>query len=475
MPRKEVYMSILKILIVDDELELRKSIKAVITSKINNKDIYFDEAADGAEAVAKVKEDHFDIVLMDVRMPKMNGLEALKLIKNYNSQTFIVIMTAHSNLQDAVTAIKDGAYDYLAKPVEPEQLSKIIFKAVETQEMVSHIALSKPIFADDVESELVGASEKMSVIYDLINRLSHVDTTVLIRGENGTGKELVAKAIHQNSPRKHEEFITINCEALAENMVESELFGHEKGAFPEALQRKIGKFQVATNGTIYLEEISALNTDLQSKLLRLLQERTFTPIGGTRQLKTNARIMASTSKNLEKMIEENTFRDDLFYKLNIMPIFLPPLRDRVEDIERLVRHFINLSNIENDKSISGVSKDALDCLKKYTWPGNINELQTCIERATLLTNGDNVELSDLPEDLINKSEERVNISLVKSYVGPLDYDTFKTGAEKEFIINALKANKGKINKTVAHANIPKNTLLRKIKKYNIDVKQFFEK
>ncbi len=468
-------MSILKILIVDDELELRKSIKAVITSKVNNKDIFFDEAADGEEAVAKIKEEHFDIVLMDVRMPKMNGLEALKLIKDYNSQTFIVIMTAHSNLQDAVTAIKDGAYDYLAKPVDPEHLSKIIFKAIETQEMVSHIALSKPIFADDVESELVGTSEKMSVIYDLINRLSHVDTTVLIRGENGTGKELVAKAIHENSPRKHEEFITIDCEALVESQVESEFFGHEKGAFPGAIQRKIGKFQMATNGTIFLDEISALNLDLQSKLLRLLQEKSFTPIGGTRQLKTNARIMASTSKNLEKMIEENTFRDDLFYKLNIMPIFLPPLKDRVDDIERLVRHFINMSNLSNGKSITGVSADALASLKKYTWPGNINELQNCIERATLLAKGENIEVGDLPEDLVNKSKEMVNINLTKNYVGPLDYDTFKTGAEKEFIMNALKANKGKINKTVAHANIPKNTLLRKIKKYNIDVKQFFEK
>jgi len=218
-----------------------------------------------------------------------------------------------------------------------------------------------------------------------------------------------------------------------------------------------------------------LNLDLQAKLLRLLQDKAFTPVGGTRQLKTNARIITSSSKNLEKMIEENTFRDDLFYKLNIIPIFLPPLKDRVDDVERLVRHFINISNVSNKKNINGITSDALACLKKYNWPGNINELQNCIERATLLANSDNIDVIDLPEDLVTKSKEMVNISLTKNYVGPLDFDTFKTGAEKEFIINALKANFGRINKTVAHANIPKNTLLRKIKKYNIDVKQFFEK
>ncbi len=467
-------MSQVKILIVDDELELRKSIKAVINSNIKDKDIYFSEAEDGEEAVSKVKAEHFDLVLMDVKMPKMTGLEALKVIKEFNARTFIVIMTAHSNLQDAVTAIKEGAYDYLAKPVDPQQLAKIVNKAFETQEMVSDLALSKPIFVDDIESELVGESEKMSVIYDLISRLSNVDTTVLIRGENGTGKELVAKAIHQNSPRKHEDLITINCAAIPENLIESELFGHEKGAFTGAHTRQIGKFQMATNGTIFLDEIGELDIELQAKLLRILQERTFIPVGGTRELKTNARIIAATNQNLEKMIEEKTFRHDLFYRINIMPIFLPPLRDRREDIKRLALHFLEAQCQKMNKTGFSFSKETLSYMQKYSWPGNIRELQNCIERALILSASGVIEPEDLPEKIIQEVKKNVNIDYPQNYVGPLDYDTFKADAEKEFIVNALKANKGKINKTVAHANIPKNTLLRKIKKYNIDVKEYYD-
>ena len=467
-------MSNLKVLIVDDEPELRKSIRAVISSKISGKSFEFDEAGDGAEAIEKVKSRHFDIVLMDVRMPKINGLEALKVIKEYNSQIFIVIMTAHSNLQDAVQAIKMGAYDYLAKPVEPEKLQSILNKAIETQAMVTDLAFSQPIFDDDIESEIVGKGEKMAAIYNLINRLSHVDTTVLIRGENGTGKELVANAIHQSSPRKHDNFVTINCAAIPENLIESELFGHERGAFTGAIKRHIGKFQEATNGTLFLDEIGELNFEMQAKLLRVLEEKRFYPVGSNRELRTNARIIVATNRNLEKMIEEKSFRNDLFYRLSVMPIFLPPLRERIEDIEMLCNHFLASFSEKHSRAGMTISPEVIDCFKKYNWPGNIRELRNCIERGMILTKTNEITIDDIPEKLVNYARDNVEISWSQNYVGPLDFDTFKAGAEKEFIVNALRANKGKINKTVAHANIPKNTLLRKIKKYEIEVSSFFD-
>ncbi len=459
-----------RVLIVDDELELRRSVHSILTNNVTEFVFSVDEAQTGVEAVEKVRSSHFDLVLMDVRMPEMDGLEALKLIKEHDPKTFVVIMTAHSNLNDAITAIKSGAYDYLEKPVQPEKLANIVQKAVETQEMVSSLAISNPIFDDDIDSEFVGSSKKMNEVFDLINRLSQVDTTVLIRGENGTGKELVAKAIHFNSPRKHGEFIAINCGAIPENLMESELFGHEKGAFTGAVERKIGRFQMANKGTIFLDEIGELRPDLQVKLLRVLQERTFVPVGSNREIKTTARIVAATNQNLEKMIEEGKFREDLFYRLNVMPIFLPPLRDRVDDIESLSQYFIRRFNRKHNNAIQGLNPEALAAMKKYRWPGNIRELENVIERAFIVENGSSIQLKSLPENIQQASGDLIDIDLPKQYSGPLDFDQFKEQTEKEFIIQALKANAGKINKTVAQANIPKNTLLRKIKKYSINVK-----
>ncbi len=463
-----------RVLIVDDEMELRRSVSSILTTTLDSFQFDIEEAENGVDAVTKVKEGHFDLVLMDVRMPEMDGLEALKLIKEQDPKTFVVIMTAHSNLNDAITAIKSGAYDYLEKPVQPEKLSSIVQKAVETQEMVSSLALSNPIFDDDIDSEFVGSSKKMNEVFDLINRLSQVDTTVLIRGENGTGKELVAKAIHFNSPRKHGEFIAINCGAIPENLMESELFGHEKGAFTGAVERKIGRFQMANKGTIFLDEIGELRPDLQVKLLRVLQERTFVPVGSNREIKTTARIVAATNQNLEKMIEDSRFREDLFYRLNVMPIFLPPLRDRLDDLESLSQYFIRRFNRKHSSSIQGLSSEALEAMKKYRWPGNIRELENVVERAFIVENGPQISLKSLPENIRQASHDQVDIHWPKQYSGPLDFDQFKEQTEKEFIVQALKANAGKINKTVAQANIPKNTLLRKIKKYGINVKDLAE-
>lgn len=476
----------IKTLIVDDENELRKSVSSILQSTMSDVQFTIEEATNGLEALEKIRSENYDLVLMDVRMPEMNGLEALVQIKEHDPRTFVVLMTAHSNLQDAVTAIKEGAYDYVEKPVNPQRLTEIVRKCIEARELISSLALSNPIFDDDVDSEFVGSSQKMREVFNLIYKLCKVDTTVLIRGENGTGKELVARAIHHNSPRKNGAFVAINCGAIPENLMESELFGHEKGAFTGAIERKIGKFQLANNGTLFLDEIGELKPDMQVKLLRVLQERKFIPVGGNREVKTNTRIVAATNRNLEKMIEDGDFREDLFYRLNVMPIFLPPLRERREDISALVQHFIKKFSKSHESAIQSISVTALDLLKNYRWPGNIRELENVIERAFIIESSAQISAESLPENVRQAPPDRSMVnassttagSAAKSgatgYAGPLDYDAFKEQVEKDFIINALKANRGKINQTVAHANIPKNTLLRKIKKYGINVDDYKE-
>lgn len=464
-------MNQLHTLIVDDEAELRRSVISILQSTMPEIEFTIDEAATGKEAFDKVKQKQWDLVLMDVKMPEMDGLEALTAIKEHDPRTFVVLMTAHSNLNDAVLAIKEGAYDYLEKPVDADRLREIVRKSLEARDLISSLALSNPVFDDDIESEFVGGSSKMKEVFNLIYKLCKVDTTVLVRGENGTGKELVARAIHFNSPRKSGSFVAINCGAIPENLMESELFGHEKGAFTGAIERKIGKFQLANNGTLFLDEIGELKPDMQVKLLRVLQEKKFTPVGGNREVKTTTRIIAATNRNLEKMMEEGTFREDLFYRLNVMPIFLPPLRERTDDLEALIQTFIKKFSKQHDHKIQGITPEALEALKTYRWPGNIRELENLIERAFIVESTDKITMNSLPDNVKTTTQEIKDNTKV-SFTGPMDFDVFKEDMEKEFIINALKANNGRINQTVAHANIPKNTLLRKIRKYAINVKDY---
>ena len=458
----------LKVLIVDDEEELLLSLRSFFESHLDEYELTLFEASDGEQAIEMLRKQSFDLVLMDVCMPKVSGLEALSEIKKLNPRTFIVIITAHGNLKDAVEAIKLGAYDYIAKPVEPEKLATMVKQAFETQQIVSELVISQPIFDDDIESEFVGSSKKMSEIFELINKLSQVNTTVLIRGENGTGKELVARAIHKNSSLKHGEFVAINCAAIPAHLIENELFGHEKGAFTDATERKIGLFQVANKGVLFLDEIGELHIDLQVKLLHVLGNKKFIPVGGHREMTANARIIAATNRNLEMMIENKTFREDLFYRLNIMPIFMPPLRERTDDLEDLIKSV--LKKKDPSHKIKGIETSALEVLKAYQWPGNIRELENVIERAVILENTDSITFESIPENVRTQALRYVQID---NYKGPLDFDIFKARSEKDFIVNALKASHGRINKTVAQANIPKNTLLRKIKKYKINVKEYF--
>lgn len=475
----------LRTLVVDDEQELRESLKQLLPASFPQVIFKFSEAVDGQDAIDKIKTQHYDLVLMDVKMPRVDGITALKAIKSHDPRTFVVIMTAHGNYSDAVEAIKEGAFDYFQKPIQKESLFKAIDGCLRAREMVLELTASNPIFDDDIDTEFVGNSHQMREVFQLIYKLSKVDTTVLIRGENGTGKELVAKAIHHNSFQKTGQFVAVNCGAIPENLIESEFFGHEKGAFTGATERKIGKFQAANNGTLFLDEIGELKTDMQVKLLRAIQDKAFTPVGSVREVKTNVRIIAATNRNLEKMIQENKFREDLFYRLNVMPIFMPPLRERLDDLDKLVDYFIKKFNRKQSRNFESIEPGTLALLKKYKWPGNIRELENFVERAFIVESGSkitNASLTESMKSLLPTASVSSQLSAGSLPVGsatedsfkPLDFDNFKEEMEKEFIVKALKQNRGRINQTVANANIPKNTLLRKMRKYGINAKDVAE-
>jgi two-component system response regulator HydG len=468
----------LNVLVVDDDQGLRTSVSAALNSTGK---YHIDEAANGLEAVAKVRAGKYSLVILDVDMPELGGLDALKFIKDHNPAIIVIIVTAYSNIEDAVSAVKEGAYNYIAKPVKHEQIIEMAEKAFEAHDLIEKVASSSPILTVEGGRKFVGSSREMQKVFNIIQKLSKVTTPVLVRGESGTGKELVARAIHYNSARKNEKFVAINCSAIPETLFESELFGHEKGSFTGADQRKIGRFQYAEGGTLFLDEVGDLSPNMQVKLLRVLQEKKFTPVGSNREIESDVRIIAATNRNLDEMIKTGAFREDLFYRLNIIPVVLPPLKERKDDIDRLVTLFISKFNKSHEKEITGVTAEALAALKKYQWPGNIRELENVIEHAFIIESGNRLSLVGLPEKITGvPSEALPQLQGAGSEDdGPpptpeelLDFNRQKEHFEKEFIIRALKTFKGRINQTALHANIPKKTLLRKIEKYGIVAREY---
>jgi two-component system response regulator HydG len=500
-----------KALVVDDDAGLRLTVKSALESS----GLYeVTEAFDGLDAVEKVEEGNFQLVILDVDMPRLNGLEALKRIKEHDPAITTIIMTAYANIDDAVVAVKEGAYNYISKPIESQELLEMVEKAMNVHKMIAEVAASAPILFESGR-KIVGHNQHMKKVFNIINRLSKVDTPVLVRGASGTGKELIARAIHANSAQKEGRFVAINCSAIPENLFESELFGHEKGAFTGADQRKIGKFQFAEGGTLFLDEVGDMPPLMQVKLLRVLQEKTFSPVGSNREIETNVRIVAATNRPLEDMIKKGEFREDLYYRLNVMPIFLPSLEERKDDLESLIHMFIKKYNTRHNQNITAVSPDALNCLKKYDWPGNIRELENVIEHAFILEETSVLQVTSLPEPLLesvgvdtstieavaveaaskpetttttanSKAVQEPVLEVVDQAAAPasldqaidalkedeLDFGRQKEFFEKEFIIKALKTFKGRINQTALHANIPKKTLLRKIEKYGINAKDY---
>jgi two-component system response regulator HydG len=477
-----------KILVVDDDFDLRMT----VTSALSEGQYEVDQAANGEEAVNRVQAGQYDLVLMDVNMPKMSGIEALKEIKAHDPSVIVIILTAFSNIRDAIEATRLGAYNYLEKPIRSDNLVYMVDQAFRSQNMVKALSYSAPVFSLPGGNEFVGQSSEMKKIFSVIDRLARVDTAVLIRGESGTGKELVAQSLHYNGPRKDNRFVAVNCSAIPESLMESEFFGHEKGAFTGADARKIGKFQYAEGGTLFLDEIGEIPASMQAKLLRVLQEKKFTPVGSNREIDMNVRIVAATNRNLEAMIKDGSFREDLFYRLNVLPIQLPPLRERKNDLESLSRYFVEKFNQRYKKQIRGLSEEALEALKAHRWPGNIRELENVLEHAFVLEGSSLITPESLPEKIRSSSrselpgspaaaEIRLDEGAVpmegeamsfRMSIQKFDFQASKEEFEKQFLINALRAFRGKINQTAIHANIPKKTLLRKLEKYGITAKDY---
>ncbi len=496
-----------KVLVVDDDKVLQQSVKQALQYH------HFDvEVADnGKEAVAAVYKDKYDLVVMDVNMPEMDGIEALVEIKKHDPSIIVLILTAYSNVSDAVRAVKEGAFNYLEKPITSDNLVALIKRALKARSMVETTAFSAPTLSlgDSGDDKFVGESNSMQKVFDVISKLAKVNTPVLIRGESGTGKELVAKAIHYNGPRKDNKFVAVNCGAIAENLIESELFGHEKGAFTGADSRKIGKFQYAEGGTLFLDEIGDVSPTMQVKLLRILQEKKFTPVGSNREITVDVRIIAASHKPFEEMIKDGTFREDLFYRLNVLPVYLPPLRERKSDIPHLVNYYVNYFNNVHGLEVKGLKPDAMDALQNYKWPGNIRELRNTIEHCFIMESTDYVTLEAIPhviksggtgaeaaeiesaedaridfrgiqDSVIDKDPSEVEDTQYQFVFATkedgqikMDFQVAKDKFEKEFITQALMLNKGKINQTALNANIPKKTLLRKIEKYELNPKEYY--
>jgi two-component system response regulator AtoC len=395
----------MKILVVDDEAPVRDMIKKGL-SQMGGYNV--EVAKNGLEAIEKIEKDIFDLVLTDLKMPEMDGLELLKTLKGIRPEVMVILMTAYGSIETAVEAMRLGANDYITKPIDLNELLIHISKTQKESLLLRENRLLRTEVRRKFEfNNIIGKSKKMQEIFSLIEKVALGSSTVIIYGSSGTGKELVAKAIHYNSPRAERPFIPFNCGAIPETLVESELFGHTKGAFTGAIQAKKGLFEEANGGTLFLDEISTILPSVQVKLLRVLQEKELMRVGSTERIKIDVRMIAATNENLEENMKKGKFREDLFYRLHVFPIFLPDLKDRREDIALLAYHFLDLYSKEAKKEIKGISKEAMKLLLEYHWPGNVRELENTIERAVIMTDQDYLVPNDLPRDLTEGFSEMI--------------------------------------------------------------------
>ncbi|MCX8131841.1 MAG: sigma-54 dependent transcriptional regulator [Clostridia bacterium] len=388
-----------KILIADDERNMRW----ILSKNLKEEGFEVIEAVNGEEAFNLFIDREPDMVLLDFRMPVIDGMEALRRIKTINDTIPVIMLTAHGSTDAAVEALKLGALDYLPKPFDIEELKIAIGRALKIEELCNEIDSLRLQFAERYDDRIIGSSKSMREIFEVIDRVADTSATILITGESGTGKELIASAVHNKSLRKNKPYIKVNCGAIPENLIESELFGYEKGAFTGAQNRKLGRFDRAQGGTLFLDEIGELSLSLQVKLLRVLQEHEYERIGGTEVIKSDVRIVTATNRDLEKMVEEGRFREDLLYRLKVIPIEIPPLRKRKEDLEFLINFFIEKYAVEMNKGSIRIDKNALDILKGYDYPGNIRELENIIERSVILSAEGKITASVLPKDVVKES------------------------------------------------------------------------
>jgi two-component system response regulator HydG len=449
-----------KILVVDDDAAHRLMLKTVLAD--DGYDIT--EAGDGAAAVAAVENQFYDLILMDLKMVHMDGLEALRRIKTLSPGIPVIIMTAYASVGTAVNALKSGASDYLTKPVDIDELKILIDKTLHHHRLEQENLYLKERLADRFDlSAIIGRSPAMAQLFETVALVAPSDATVLIQGESGTGKELVANAIHQNSPRGQGPFIKLNCAALPETLLESELFGHEKGSFTGATARKAGRFQLADKGSIFLDEIAEMAPATQAKILRVLQEKEFEPVGGGRTIKVDVRVIAATNKDLPAEIETGRFREDLYYRLNVVQVPVPPLRDRGEDIALLADHFLKIYAEKNQRLIKGLTPRALDVFMRYDWPGNVRELENVVERAVILTRGDTVATAQLPKSLQELAGEDKPLPPVNLAPGKKLKEI-----EQEMILKTLEECQGNRTRAAETLGISRRTLQLKLKAYGIN-------
>jgi len=455
-----------RILVVDDDEGARESLEAILE---DDYDVVCVE--DGPSALGRIKNEVFDLVLLDLVMPEMDGIETLKRIKAHDKIIDVIIVSATDRAREATASIKTGAYDYITKPFDQETILAIIERALQKRFLEQEVLYLRSEAAHKTAyTQIISQSKSMNNLFDMIEKVAETSSSVLITGESGTGKELIANAIHARSPRAQKPFVAINCASIPAELIESELFGYEKGAFTGAYNQSIGKFEFANGGTIFLDEISTLKMELQAKLLRFLQEREFTKVGGHRIIKVDVRMLAATNTSLADMVRKGRFRDDLYFRLNVIPIEVPPLRRRKGDIPLLAHYFLDRINRQLNKKIKIITPDAMAVLEAYPWPGNIRELENLIERMVVLGSDNQlIDEKDLPFDLLfhgeSMEEPEKGASVEKGLVKVCQ------AFEHQYILRALRNCKWNQTKTAQLLKIHRNTLVKKIQRLNIKVKQ----
>ncbi len=452
--------------VIDDEPVIQDVLGQLLTAE--GYEVEF--SSSGEEALEKQTKQSFDLILLDLLMPGLDGIEVLKAVKKIDPQALIIIITAYASVESAIAAMKMGAYDYIQKPFKHDELLLVIQRALEHKRLQEeNIRLRDELEKKFGFANIIGRSKVMQNIFEMIKAIAPTRSTILIQGESGTGKELVARAIHHHSDRAGYPFIVVNSGSLPPDLLESHLFGHVKGAFTGAVSHKPGLFEAADKGTIFFDEISTIGLETQAKLLRVMQDKEFMRLGGTKTIRVDVRIIAATNTDLEELIEQKAFRQDLFYRLNVIKIELPPLRKRKEDISLLVQHFINKFNQENNKEIEGVSEDVMEILESYHWPGNVRELENVIERAVVLTKSKIITRSSLPAYLLSFAP--LGLEKITTPVEDLDFKRQTQEFQKRLILLALRRAKGVQKKAAEVLGLKPTTLNEMIKRLGINADQ----
>lgn len=445
------------ILLVDDDLAHRTMLKV----NLKQEGYAVAEISDGDEVLPYLSSHEVDLILLDMKMERMDGLETLSLLLQAGSRVPVIMLTAFSSVESAVAAMKKGAFDYIAKPVDIEELKLLLIRALRYRKLnEENISLKNKLADQYVFDNIIGKSESMQKMFSTLRMVAPTDATVLITGESGTGKELIANAIHQHSARKDRPFIKLNCAALNENLLESELFGHEPGAFTGAAGRRKGRFELAHKGTLFLDEIGDMSLTTQAKILRVLQEGEFERLGGSETIRVDVRLLAATHKDLSRMISEETFRQDLYFRLAVVPVHLPPLRERNSDIPELAYFFLRRFSDKNRKDIKNIHPEALNLLMQYSWPGNIRELENTVERAVILCLGEQITPHDLPPQLLSKD-------LQHQPTQDRDETPTLSDMEREVIRSTLEKTGNNKSQTARLLGVARQTLLNKIKEYGL--------